>query len=235
MPIFIPHEPHPATISDEELELLKAEIADLTQTKRRGYRLAKRAFDIVFSALALICLLPFLLLIALCVFLDDPHGSPIYIQTRVGRGGRTFRFYKFRSMVVGADKLLDSLQTQNEKSGPVFKMKDDPRITRIGRILRKTSLDELPQFFNVLIGDMSAVGPRPALPDEVAQYSDYHRLRLAVTPGLTCFWQTCDHRDAIDFDDWVKMDLRYIREASFSLDIKLILRTVKVMFTGEGT
>ena len=131
--------------------------------------------------------------------------------------------------------MLDSLQDLNEKrDGPAFKIKDDPRITRVGRFLRKTSLDELPQFFNVLKGDISVVGPRPPLPHEVAQYSPYHMQRLSVTPGLTCYWQTSQNRDAIQFEDWVEMDLQYIRERSYLLDLKLILLTVKVVTTGQG-
>lgn len=204
-------------------------------TGHYGYRFGKRCFDILFSLLALIVLSPCFLMIALIVFLDDPHGSPLYHQTRVGKDGKVFTFWKFRSMVVNAEELLYKLQDQNEKDGPVFKMKHDPRITRVGRFIRKTSLDELPQLWNVLKGDMSLVGPRPALPREVDQYSEYERLRLLAKPGLTCYWQTKDCRDDIGFDEWLEMDIQYIRDSSFWLDMKLIFRTIKVVCTGEGT
>ncbi|MBQ8578761.1 MAG: sugar transferase [Clostridia bacterium] len=213
---------------------LREELERLSRRERRGYRCAKRIFDILFSAAALLCLSPVLLFLAVLIFLDDPHGSPIYVQTRIGRDGKPFRLYKFRSMVVNADRMRPDLWEKNEAAGPVFKIRDDPRVTRIGKFIRRTSIDELPQFLNVLRGDMSVVGPRPALPDEVERYSDYHRLRLLVTPGLTCIWQTCDHRNDIAFDAWVEMDIRYIRERNFPLDLKLVFRTVKVMFTGEG-
>ena len=131
-------------------------------------------------------------------------------------------------------QLLEKLQTQNEKDGPVFKMKNDPRITNIGRFIRKTSIDELPQLWNVLKGDMSLVGPRPALPAEVVQYNSYQRTRLSVIPGLTCYWQVQNHRDQIGFDEWVDLDVKYIKEQSMWLDIRLILLTVKVVITGQG-
>ena len=184
--------------------------------------------------MALLVLSPFFLIIALIIFVDDPHGSPFYHQDRVGKDGRIFRFWKFRSMVVNADQLLEKLQTQNEKDGPVFKMKNDPRITNIGRFIRKTSIDELPQLWNVLKGDMSLVGPRPALPAEVVQYNSYQRTRLSVIPGLTCYWQVQNHRDQIGFDEWVDLDVKYIKEQSMWLDIRLILLTVKVVITGQG-
>lgn len=202
--------------------------------KRYGYRFCKRILDIFASAMALLVLSPFFLIIALIIFVDDPHGSPFYHQDRVGKDGRIFRFWKFRSMVVNADQLLEKLQTQNEKDGPVFKMKNDPRITNIGRFIRKTSIDELPQLWNVLKGDMSLVGPRPALPAEVVQYNSYQRTRLSVIPGLTCYWQVQNHRDQIGFDEWVDLDVKYIKEQSMWLDIRLILLTVKVVVTGQG-
>lgn len=202
--------------------------------KRPHYYFFKRAFDIATSLLAIILLSPFLLLISLFIFIDDPHGSPIFVQKRVGRNGKIFRFYKFRSMIVNAEELLSELQDKNEKDGPVFKIKNDPRVTGIGRFLRRTSLDELPQLFNILKGDMSFVGPRPALPKEVEQYSSYHRQRLLVKPGLTCYWQASPHRDDISFDEWMSMDVKYIMDQSFILDIKLILQTFMVVFTGQG-
>lgn len=218
----------------QDLAALERELAYLSGKEKRVFWCAKRIFDILFSIAALILLSPLMLVLALIIFMDDPHGSPIYVQTRIGRHGKPFRLYKFRSMVQGAEDMRNPLLERNERNGPVFKIKDDPRITRIGRFIRKTSLDELPQFWNVLLGDMSVVGPRPALPDEVERYTAYHRLRLMVKPGLTCFWQTCDDRNNIDFDQWVEMDIRYIRERSLPLDFKLIARTVRVMFTGQG-
>ena len=137
-------------------------------------------------------------------------------------------------MVVGADQMLYALMDQNERDGPVFKIKEDPRITRFGRFLRKTGLDELPQLWNVLRGEMSLVGPRPALPDEVAQYSRYERQRLLIRPGLTCYWQVEQHRDQVSFRDWMDMDLQYIQNCSIKVDLKLILKTVQVMLTGQG-
>ena len=219
---------------DIDLDALREELLQLVRNKHRHYWTVKRTFDILFSASVLLIFSPLYLLLALIIFLDDPHGSPIYAQTRIGRKGRLFRFYKFRSMVVNADELKAALQDQNEKSGPAFKIKDDPRITRVGRFIRKTSLDELPQFWNVLKGDMTIVGPRPALPEEVAQYNRYHQLRQLITPGLTCYWQTQENRDDIAFDDWVALDIQYIRDRSFLLDLKLILRTVKAMISSHG-
>lgn len=137
-------------------------------------------------------------------------------------------------MIVNAESLLNELKDKNEKDGPVFKIKNDPRITRIGKFIRRTSIDELPQLFNILKGDMSFVGPRPALPKEVEQYSPYHRQRLLVKPGLTCYWQASSERDDISFDEWMTLDIKYIIDQSFRLDIKLILKTFKVVFTGQG-
>ena len=153
---------------DTDLDALRNELLDLTKQKG-SYWFCKRAFDILFSAGVLLVFSPVYLLLALIIFLDDPHGSPFYTQMRIGRNGRLFRFYKFRSMVVNADELKPSLLDRNDKEFPAFKIKDDPRITRVGRFIRRTSLDELPQFWNVLKGDMTIVGPRPPLPEEVAQ------------------------------------------------------------------
>lgn len=202
--------------------------------QNRTYLIVKRAFDIVASLLALAVLSPLFLVLSLVIFLDDPKGSPFFAQTRVGKDGREFRFYKFRSMIVNAEELLDDLIKYNEVDGCVFKIEHDPRITRVGRFIRKTSIDELPQLVNVLKGDMSIVGPRPPLPREVASYTDYQMQRLAVTPGLTCYWQTERHRNDIDFDGRVALDLKYIRERSLWIDLKLIFRTFKVIFGRQG-
>lgn len=202
--------------------------------KKKNYWILRRAQDILFSAIALIVLSPILLLVALAIVLDDPKGGPIYSQVRCGRDGKPFKMFKFRSMYVDAEARLDELMAQNEKDGPVFKIKNDPRITRVGRIIRKTSIDELPQLWNILMGDMSIVGPRPALPREVEQYTDYQKQRMYVTPGLTCYWQIQPNRDDISFEDWIEMDLRYIEERSFWLDWKLIFLTVRSVFMGDG-
>lgn len=200
----------------------------------RGYWVIKRIQDIILSAIAIVVLSPVMLVTIAAIWIDDPHGSPIYVQDRVGRDGKLFRFYKFRSMRKDADQQLDILMKDNEMDGPVFKIKDDPRITRVGRFIRKTCIDELPQLFNILKGDMSIVGPRPALPREVVQYSDYERQRMYVTPGLTCYWQTMPDKNSISFSDWMELDLKYIQERSFLVDWKIIFRTLKVVLRKEG-
>ncbi|MBQ7876608.1 MAG: sugar transferase [Clostridia bacterium] len=223
------------TKSAEDVQALHDELVRDYLKSKRIYWNFKRTFDIIASLSALIVLGIPMLIVALLIYIDDPHGSPFFSQDRVGRDGKVFKFYKFRSMVVNAEDLLDDLQEQNEKTGPVFKMKDDPRITKIGKFIRKTSIDELPQLVNILKGDMSVVGPRPALPKEVEQYDDYARLRLLITPGLTCYWQVQDNRDDITFEEWMDMDIKYIKERTFWGDIKLIFKTVKVAITGQGT
>lgn len=224
-----------STLTKQEVEALRVELKTEYLKKKRVYWNFKRAFDICASLAALIVLFIPLGIIALLIFIDDPHGSPFFSQDRVGRDGKVFKFYKFRSMVVNAEDLLEGLKEQNEKTGPVFKMKEDPRITRIGKFIRKTSIDELPQLINILKGDMSIVGPRPALPKEVEQYDEYAKLRLLITPGLTCYWQVQDNRDNISFEEWMDMDIQYIKERTFWGDIKLIFKTVKVAVTGQGT
>lgn len=201
---------------------------------KRYYWILRRAQDIVFSSMALIVLSPLMAAVALAVYLDDPKGSPIFSQIRCGRNGKPFKFYKFRSMCVDAEEKLAELLKDNEMDGPAFKMKDDPRITRVGKFIRKTSLDELPQLFNVLKGDMSIVGPRPPLPREVEQYDDYQRQRLYVTPGLTCYWQIQPHRNDLSFDEWMDLDIKYIKERSFLVDWKIIFQTVRVVLFGQG-
>lgn len=203
------------------------------QSKRR-YWILRRAQDIVFSSIALVVLSPVMLLVALAVYIDDPKGSPIFSQIRCGRNGKPFKFYKFRSMCVDAEAKLDALLQQNEMDGPAFKIKDDPRITRVGKFIRKTSLDELPQLFNILKGDMSIVGPRPPLPREVEQYDAYQRQRLYVTPGLTCYWQIQPHRNDLTFDEWMELDIKYMKERSFLVDWKIIFQTVRVVLFGQG-
>lgn len=209
--------------------------AEELHTGRLGYRFIKRMFDIVFSVLVLILLCWLFLIVAIAIKVDDPKGPVFFEQERVGKDGRNFRMWKFRSMVSDAEARLEGLRAKNEKTGPVFKMKDDPRVTRVGRFIRKTSIDELPQFLNVFLGDMSVVGPRPALPKEVATYSPRQNQRLLVKPGLTCFWQTRRNRDAISFDEWVELDLLYIKKCSAWTDFKLIIQTVGVVLTAQGS
>ena len=194
----------------------------------------KRLFDIFFATLILLFFLPLMFVIAIIIVIDDPSAGPFYKQIRVGRHGKEFYMYKFRTMRANADKMIEELAKQNEMDGPVFKMKHDPRITRVGKYLRKLSLDELMQFFNVLKGDMTLVGPRPPLPREVQYYTDYQRLRLLVTPGLTCTWQISKNRNDIPFEQWVDMDIEYIQTRTYLNDLKIMLKTPIVMLTATG-
>jgi exopolysaccharide biosynthesis polyprenyl glycosylphosphotransferase len=196
--------------------------------------LLKSASDRVLAALGLIVLSPVFLAIALAIKLTSPRGASVfYGQERSGLNGKPFRFYKFRSMRPGADKMLEDLKASNEMSGPVFKMRQDPRITPVGRFLRRWSLDELPQLWNVLRGDMAIVGPRPPIPQEVRKYDRWQRRRLSMKPGLTCLWQVSG-RNLVDFDTWMKLDLEYIDNWSLWLDFQIMLRTVGVVLTGKG-
>mgnify|MGYP006283403757 CR=1 FL=1 len=194
----------------------------------------KYTFSILSAFFILIIWAPVMLMVALGIKLTSP-GPVLFKQKRVGLRGRTFYMYKFRTMVVNAEELKDSLMSQNEADGPVFKIKQDPRITRIGGFLRKTGLDELPQFINVLKGDMSLVGPRPPVPDEVKQYERWQLRRLSMKPGITCTWQIKPNRNDISFDDWMKMDLQYIDNWSNKLDLVLFFKTIKTVFKGSGS
>lgn len=193
------------------------------------YSVTKRLIDIVGSLCGIILLSPLFLIVAVLIKLEDPKGKVFFAQERNGRYPKTFKMYKFRSMVHNAEDLLKDLMDRNEQTGPVFKINDDPRITKVGKFIRKTSIDELPQLFNVLKGDMSLVGPRPPIPHEVDQYNSYQMQRLAVKPGLTCIWQVSG-RNNIGFDEWVEMDIEYIKTRNLWLDIKLIFKTVGVLF-----
>lgn len=198
-----------------------------------GTQFIKRLIDIVASACALLLLSPVLLTTCLLIKLED-RGPIFFRQQRVGRFGELFGMWKFRSMVPNADKLKDELLAQNEMEGGItFKMKNDPRITRVGRFIRKYSVDELPQFWNVFVGDMSLVGPRPAVPREVRHYLVEDRQRLLARPGLTCFWQV-GGRSGIDFDGQVELDVRYIQSESVWLDIKLLFKTIPAVLKGDG-
>lgn len=202
-----------------------SEVLNEKLKKQKIYELAKRIFDLCLAFIGLIFLLPAFLIVSLLIKWDDPHGRVFFRQIRVGKDGREFYIYKFRSMVANAEQMLNSLADQNEATGAMFKMKKDPRVTRVGRVLRKTSIDELPQLVNVLKGEMSLVGPRPPLPREVEQYSGYELQRLLVKPGCTGLWQVSG-RSNLGFDQMVKLDLQYIRQRSMANDFKLILKTL---------
>lgn len=205
-----------------------------TVNKKRVYAVLKRLQDIVLSAIALVLLMPIMLVIALVIVIDSPGAHPIFAQTRVGLGGKKFKLYKFRSMCPNAETQIDKLMAQNEMDGPVFKIRNDPRITRVGRFLRRTSLDELPQLWNILRGDMSIVGPRPALPREVEQYDEEAKKRLTVLPGLTCYWQIQPRRNSLSFETWLQLDLKYIEERSFLIDWKIMFSTIHAVLNMEG-
>jgi exopolysaccharide biosynthesis polyprenyl glycosylphosphotransferase len=193
----------------------------------------KRLFDVVISLCLLLLLFPFFLAISIAVKLSSP--GPIFYRWKVvGRGGRPFTGYKFRSMVVNADALRDELSIRNEMTGPVFKMTNDPRITKVGAWLRRYSLDELPQLYSVLKGDMSLVGPRPPLITEYEQFSEYQKRKLAVKPGMTCLWQVSGRNQISDFDEWLKLDLEYIARWSLSLDLAILIRTTATVLSGSG-
>ena len=192
------------------------------------YKFSKRLLDIICSLLGLIILSPVLLIVAILIKLES-KGPVVFSQKRVGLNGEEFKMYKFRSMVQNAEELKEKLAKQNEMSGPMFKMKDDPRVTKVGKFIRKTSIDEIPQLINVLKGDMSLVGPRPSLPKEVEKFEPWMLDRLSVKPGLTCYWQVSG-RNNIDFEDWMKLDLQYVEDRSFLVDLKLIFKTFFVLF-----
>lgn len=225
----------------EETEINAKQNIDFTKTRNSlsynesaFYLFIKRVMDIVLSVVALVVLSPFLFAIALIIYLDDPKGNPIFVQERIGKDMKPFHFYKLRSMVVDAEAQLETLRMFNEMDGPVFKIKDDPRITRVGRFIRRWSIDELPQLINIIRGEMSIVGPRPPLPNEVAEYGAYERQRLMVKPGLTCFWQISGRNEIKSFQEWIELDIKYVYLRSVLVDIKLIFLTFKVIFTGKG-
>ncbi len=199
----------------------------------KGSYLVKRVLDVAASAILLVLLMPVFLSVALAIRLEDP-GPILFKQKRVGRWGALFTMWKFRSMYTDAEERKKELMAQNEmEGGVIFKMKDDPRVTKVGRIIRKTSIDELPQLWNVLKGDMSLVGPRPPVPQEVDEYSLADRRRLEVIPGITCIWQVSGRSD-IPFDQQVELDVQYIQSQSFWTDIKILLKTVPALLFGVG-
>lgn len=197
------------------------------------YGVLKRIFDFCASLAALIILSPVMLVIALVIHFDD-KGDSIFSQYRCGKHGKQFKMYKFRTMCIDAEAKLAALQKDNEMDGPVFKIKNDPRITRVGKFLRSSGLDELPQLVNILKGDMSVVGPRPALPKEVEQYGEKEKIRLSVTPGLTCYWQIAPNRNKISFDEWMELDKKYVQDRNILVDIKVILKTVVTVIKRQG-
>lgn len=196
------------------------------------YNLSKRLIDITGSFIGLILLSPILIVVGVLIKLES-KGPIVFTQKRIGKNGKEFDMYKLRSMVVNAEEIKEKLKEQNEMSGPMFKIKDDPRITKVGKFIRKTSIDELPQLVNVLKGDMSLVGPRPSLPNEVKEFEAWMLKRLEVKPGLTCYWQVMG-RNNIDFENWMKLDVKYVNERSFWVDIKLIFKTFFVLFGDEN-
>ena len=212
----------------------KAVLLDKVKINARPvYHTVKRGFDLVAATCGLVLLSPVMLWIAFLIKKED-HGPVFYKQVRVGKNGKTFKMYKFRSMFVNADQMLDKLKAQNDVDGPMFKMKNDPRITKIGHFIRKHSLDELPQFFNVIKGDMSLVGPRPPLPSEVAEYSEYDKQRLYVVPGCTGLWQATK-RNEVGFNEMVQLDINYIKRANFWFDLWIIWKTVEIMVKPNGS
>nr|WP_242873954.1 sugar transferase [Clostridium gasigenes] len=202
------------------------------ENENKLYLFSKRALDIVASLIGLIVLSPLIVIIGILIRIES-KGPIIFSQKRIGLKGRKFEMYKFRSMVPNAEELKKKLLEQNEMSGPMFKMKEDPRITKTGKFIRKTSIDELPQLINVLKGEMSLVGPRPSLPKEVEKFESWMLKRLEVKPGLTCYWQVSG-RNNIDFEQWMQLDLDYVNDRNFLLDIKLIVRTFFVLFGDEN-
>lgn len=196
------------------------------------YAFVKRFLDLFLSVFAFILLLPLILLTAIAIKLED-GGPVIYSQLRAGKGGKRFRFYKFRSMCVNAEEKQNDLKILNECDGPIFKITKDPRVTKVGRILRRSSVDELPQLINIMLGDMTIVGPRPPLLNEVEQYTPEQMHRLDVKPGLTCYWQ-CSGRSDLSFQKWVELDLKYIQERSLWTDFRILLKTVPAVLTGRG-
>ncbi len=215
--------------TNQDVTLFSNQNVSIQLNESRGYLYTKRLIDIIGSLLGIIFLSLLFIVVAILIKIEDPKGPVFFIQKRVGLNGKEFNMYKFRSMVADAEEKLKELLKYNEVSGAMFKMKDDPRITKIGKFIRKTSIDELPQLFNVLRGEMSLVGPRPPLPREVEMYSDYDRQRLMVTPGCTGLWQVTA-RNSVGFKEMVELDLQYVEKRNLLLDIIIIFKTIAVLF-----
>lgn len=214
-------------------ECVRNNIADIYKNKPVLYKILKRMGDILLSGAALICLSPLFLITAAAIMLED-GGSPFFSQERMGKDMKPFRLYKFRSMYVGADKKLKELLKDNEQSGHAFKIKDDPRITKVGKFIRRFSVDELPQLINIIKGDMSIVGPRPILTWQMEEADWHERQRQIVRPGLTCYWQIQGRSD-IPWEEWIELDLDYIEDMSILTDIKMIVKTIPAILGGEGS
>lgn len=214
--------------ADHMIEIVRTEAVK----ERRFYTVMKRITDFIIAGLLLILFLPIIPVVAILIRLDT-HGPVLFKQRRVGKNGKQFDFYKFRSMVDDAENNINALRPLSGSDGPIFKLKEDPRVTRVGRFLRRSSLDELPQFLNVLKGDMSIVGPRPNLPSEVTHYLPWQRRRLDVTPGITCYWQIAG-RSHIGFQEWMRLDLEYIRSRSIATDLKIIVKTIPAVIARKG-
>ena len=217
----------------QQLEVNREEVLfnEQIEESRIGYCFFKRTMDIICSLMALIILSPIFLIVVIAIRIES-KGLAIFSQERVGKDGKMFKMYKFRSMVANAEELKARLCDKNEMCGPMFKMKEDPRVTKVGKFIRKTSIDELPQLVNVLKGEMSLVGPRPSLPKEVMEFEDWMMERLSVKPGLTCYWQISGRSD-IKFEEWMELDVKYVEERSTLVDISLIFRTFGVFFGDE--
>jgi lipopolysaccharide/colanic/teichoic acid biosynthesis glycosyltransferase len=217
-----------AEAANQEVSYLDKKNINQNISIRKSYLVSKRVLDILGALVGIILLSFIFFLVALFIKIEDPKGPVFFSQKRVGLNGKEFKMFKFRSMVTDAEDKLKDLLERNEVSGAMFKMKEDPRVTKIGRFIRKTSIDELPQLFNVVKGEMSLVGPRPPLPREVKEYTDYDKQRLLVIPGCTGLWQVSG-RSSIGFKEMVQLDLEYIQKRTFLYDIKIILKTVKVL------
>ena len=231
----IPHADPDTPLPFKPKRHVKASPEDVIQFPVRDswhYRMLKRSLDLAASSAGILLFLPLMIPLALLIKLESP-GPFFFRQIRVGKNRRHFVCYKFRSMVADAESLKDDLQYMNEAQGPMFKIKEDPRITRLGRFLRRSSLDELPQMFNVFLGDMSIVGPRPQIPTEVERYEPWHYRRLEVTPGMTCLWQISG-RSAIGFDEWMHLDMEYVKMRSFLFDMKIIALTFPAIIARRG-
>ncbi|MBJ8079279.1 sugar transferase [Bacillus cereus group sp. N12] len=221
-------------VSSGELEKENNIELDLKKVNAsKGYLVAKRCIDFIGALCGLILLSPVFLIVAVLIKYQDPKGPVLFKQIRIGKNGKEFYMYKFRSMVVDAEEKLKDLLKHNEVSGAMFKMKEDPRVTRIGKFIRKTSIDELPQLLNVLKGEMSLVGPRPPLPREVKEYTAYDRQRLLVTPGCAGLWQVTE-RNSVGFKEMVDLDLEYINKRSVIYDLKIIFKTIQIMIKSNG-
>ncbi|MBU3138165.1 sugar transferase [Clostridium gasigenes] len=217
--------------ADLNTEIIQ-QVEVIVESENKLYLFSKRTLDIVASLIGLIVLSPIIVITGILIRIES-KGPIIFSQNRIGLNGRKFKMYKFRSMVLNAEALKTKLLEQNEMSGPMFKMKEDPRITKTGKFIRKTSIDELPQLINVLKGEMSLVGPRPSLPQEVEKFEPWMMKRIEVKPGLTCYWQVSG-RNNIDFEAWMQLDIDYVNDRNFLLDIKLIFKTFFVLFGDEN-